>query len=197
MTRQMWRVRRAAVAALLISVVLLQGSALASAAAEPEPEVEAALATPDAALALALAPSASAPVAALNPFEAELIRQTNADRAKHGLAPLSVDTSLLDLARQRAAAQRVGLPLNHYTADGALAFQQLLDDSHAPYQLAGENLARSAEIYDGVIQRIEEALMASPGHRKNILEPGFNTLTVGVALDPSGAITLAEIFRQV
>ncbi len=195
MTRQMWRVRRAAVAAFLISVVLLQGSALASAAAEPEPEVEAALATPDA--TLALAPSGSAPAAALNPFEAELIRQTNADRAKRGLAPLSVDTSLLDLARQRAAAQRVGLPLNHYTADGALAFQQLLDDSHAPYQLAGENLARSAEIYDGVIQRIEESLMASPGHRKNILEPGFNTLTVGVALDPSGAITLAEIFRQV
>ena len=195
MTRQMWRVRRAAVAALLISVVLLQGSALTSAAAEPEPEVEAALATPDA--ALALAPSASAPAAALNPFEAELIRQTNADRAKHGLAPLSVDTSLLDLARQRAAAQRVGQPLNHYTADGALAFQQLLDDSQAPYQLAGENLARSAEIYDGVIQRIEESLMASPGHRKNILEPGFNTVTIGVALDPSGAITLAEIFRQV
>ena len=39
------------------------------------------------------------------------------------------------------------------------------------------------------------ALMNSPLHRKNILEPTFNLLSIGVAVDPAGRIMFAEIFR--
>jgi uncharacterized protein YkwD len=128
--------------------------------------------------------------------EQALVDLTNADRVANGLEPLEVDPDTLDIARQRAESQ-LGVPsLSHYDANGELAFARLLGDANLGYQLAGENLARASFTDATVVQRIEEALMHSPLHRKNILERTFKRVAIGAATDSSGQITFAEVYRD-
>jgi uncharacterized protein YkwD len=128
--------------------------------------------------------------------EQSLFELTNADRVANGLDPLADDPAMLDVARQRAASQLGTAALTHYDSDGSLTFVHLLASAQIGYQLAGENLARASTFDATVTERIEQALMRSPTHRKNILEKQFGRVAIGVATDPSGQITFAEIYRN-
>jgi uncharacterized protein YkwD len=132
----------------------------------------------------------------LLPAEQALLELTNADRVANGLEPLDFDPETLAIARQRAASQLTTPTLTHYDANGELAFVNLLADAEITYQLAGENLARASADDATVSQRVEQALMKSPTHRKNILERGFRRVAIGVATDSSGQITFAEVYRS-
>lgn len=127
--------------------------------------------------------------------EQALLELTNADRDANGLEPLEFDPETLLIARQRAAAQLSQNPLSHYDAEGQLVFVQLLDDAVLTYGLAGENLARGSAGGEDITARIEQALMTSPTHRKNILETRYRRASIGAATDASGRIAFAEIFR--
>jgi uncharacterized protein YkwD len=128
--------------------------------------------------------------------EQALLALTNADRAANGLGPLEFDPDTLQIARERAANQ-IDLPsLSHYNANGDLAFVKMLASAQVTYELAGENLARAYDNDPAVTQRVENALMASPTHRKNILEHTFNRVAIGAATDGSGQITFAEVYRN-
>ena len=48
---------------------------------------------------------------------------------------------------------------------------------------------------DATIEDIEQALMQSPTHRHNILEPTFDRMAVGMAEGPNGQVAFVEIFR--
>ena len=128
--------------------------------------------------------------------EQALIDLANADREANGLATLQFDADTLNIARQRAEGQ-LGTPaLSHYDEGGQLVFAQLLSQANLPYGLAGENLAR-ASVFDGdIAARVEQALMQSPTHRKNILEPRFKRVAIGVATDSNGEISFTEVYRD-
>jgi uncharacterized protein YkwD len=135
-------------------------------------------------------------IATLISAEQALLALTNVDRAANGLGPLDFDPDTLVIARARATSQ-IDIPaLSHYNADGGLAFVKLLADAKVPYQLAGENLARAYDNDAAVTQRVEQALMGSPTHRKNILEQSFTRVAIGAATDGSGQITFAEVYRN-
>jgi uncharacterized protein YkwD len=122
---------------------------------------------------------------------------TNADRTNNGLPALMFDPSTLRVARARAAAQIPDGPLSHYNSLGELAFIGLLADAGAQYTLAGENLARASSQDAGIVSRLDQALMNSPTHRANILEPSFNMVAIGAATGPDGnRLAFAEIFRS-
>ena len=125
--------------------------------------------------------------------ETTFLELVNTDRAAHGVEPLEFDPSLLGIARIRAAAQRGG-PLSHVDAVGQLAFVSLLSDWQVPYSLAGENLARHSRNSTAVAAELERALMNSPAHRANILEPSFRTIAIGEAPEGAG-VAFAQIFR--
>ena len=128
-------------------------------------------------------------------LEGALLKLTNADRITNGLAPLDLDFDLVQIARTRAAAQLTETSLTHYNATGDLEFVRLLAESGLDYLLAGENLARFTGLDPSVPERVEQALMRSPTHRQNILEPTFNRMAVGAATDSSGHVVFAQIFR--
>jgi uncharacterized protein YkwD len=128
--------------------------------------------------------------------EQVLLDLTNADRVANGLEPLEFDPETLLIARQRAAAQLGAAPLSHYDADGELAFVRMLANAQVTYELAGENLARASGDDPGTTQRVEQALMKSPTHRKNILEKTFRRVAIGAATGPQGQITFAEVYRN-
>ena len=72
---------------------------------------------------------------------------------------------------------------------------QVLRDQGVPYRVAGENLAYNYYGADETAARAEVALMNSPAHRANILEPSYDHLAIGAAEDASGRIVYAEIYR--
>jgi uncharacterized protein YkwD len=129
------------------------------------------------------------------PQEKALLDLTNSDRSQNGLGPLTYDPISLQVARVRAAAQIPDGPLSHYNSLGDLAFVGMLADAGVAYTLAGENLARATAQDTSTVTRLNEALMNSPLHRANILEPTFNRLAIGAATGPDGRIAFAEIFR--
>jgi uncharacterized protein YkwD len=129
--------------------------------------------------------------------EVALLAMTNSARATNGLAPVTFDQTMLRVARARAAAQIPDGPLSHYNTLGDLAFVGLLAEAGVEYTLAGENLARAAPADATVVGHLNDALMNSPTHRANILEPSFNRLAIGEAAPSIQRVAFAEIFRSV
>lgn len=140
----------------------------------------------------AMAASGQAAVAAL---ELELFDLTNRSRLANGLPSMQPDGPLLNVARARAADQSPTAALSHYDARGQIVFSRLIDGLGLRYNLAGENLARVPAPAATAAERAEHALMESPGHRANILEPVFDRLAVGAVTDAEGRIVFAQIFR--
>ena len=128
--------------------------------------------------------------------EQALIDLTNADRVSNGLDPVQFDPDTLAIARERAGSQLGAQPLSHYDANGKLIFAYMLSDANVPYAIAGENLARSTAEDTNLPQRVEQALMQSPPHRKNILERVFKRVAIGAAIAETGQIAFAEVYRD-
>jgi uncharacterized protein YkwD len=131
----------------------------------------------------------------MTPMEQALLALTNVDRGTNAVAPLQFDPELLAIARERAAEQMSMSDLTHTDAQGQLVFQELVDRQGLAYRLIGENLAKVPGLDAGVAARAEVALMNSPTHRANILEPIFDRVAIGSVVDSSGNTLFAEIYR--
>jgi uncharacterized protein YkwD len=124
-----------------------------------------------------------------------LFALTNDDRRQAGLAPVVFDYELLGVARARGAAQTEQPTLTHFDPTGRIAFLDMIKELDVAYVRAGENLASVPAPPANAAARAEKALMESPLHRANILQPEFNHLAIGRVVTPSGRIVFAEIFR--
>ena len=93
-------------------------------------------------------------------FERRVIELTNAERQKRGLGILTVNGHLLDNCRRWA---------------GNMANRHSM--YHSNMDFGGENVAWNQANAEEVVT----AWMNSPGHRANILRPGFKSIGVGMA----------------
>ena len=136
-------------------------------------------------------------VAQLIASEQALLDLTNADRVANGLPALEFDPdTLADRPPARGQPARTADP-------DPLRRQRQPGLRRSCWPTRGSTTAWRAKTwparpYDdaGVTQRVEDALMQSPKHRKNILEPTFNRVSIGAATDASGQITFAEVYRN-
>jgi uncharacterized protein YkwD len=112
-----------------------------------------------------------------------LLDLMNGARADAGLPPLARDASLEEVAIARARNLITNGYFDHYAPDGESAFSELAARG-IRYRLAGENLARNNYVDAKTVEAAFDGLMASEGHRANILEPRF--ANVGVATVQSG-----------
>ena len=103
----------------------------------------------------------------------------NDARASMGLPSLIRDSRLDAVARTRAEDLARRNYFAHVGPDGASAFTEL-QARGIVYRLAGENLARNNFPADRTVAVAFEGLMASAGHRANILEPAFRYVGVAV-----------------
>jgi uncharacterized protein YkwD len=55
----------------------------------------------------------------------------------------------------------------------------------------GENVAHNLDV-----THAHRAQWASPSHRENLLQPRFDRIGIGVALDPDGSIWVCEVFAD-
>ena len=103
----------------------------------------------------------------------------NAQRARHELAPLT-ENPLLDRA---AELHSVDMAKRHFfehrNPDGEQPAARIVHQGYPPI-LVGENLGWG-ETAKSTPATIVSLWMASPGHRANILEPGYREIGIGVA----------------
>ena len=104
---------------------------------------------------------------------------TNAERQKAGLKPLQTDAKLMNSARQKSADMASKGYFSHTSPTYGSPFDQMKANG-VTYKSAAENIAmgqRSAE-------EVVKGWMESPGHRQNILTPGYTH--IGIGYDKNG-----------
>jgi hypothetical protein len=112
-----------------------------------------------------------------NAFVAEI----NALRAAHGVQPLRVYGELVGVARGWA---------DHMAADGAISHNgNLSGQVSAPWLKLGENVGTGP-----TVDALMKAFIASPGHYKNLVDPSFNYIGVGVTFGPDGTMFTTHDF---
>ena len=106
--------------------------------------------------------------------EQEILRLVNLERARAGLGSLRLDPSLQKAARTHSRIMADAKQLSHEFG-AELRFDRRLALAGAAFDTSGENVAFN-QTADGA----HRGLMASPPHRKNILNPEFNAVGIGV-----------------
>jgi hypothetical protein len=140
-------------------------------------------------------PAVLADVDASARLERIIIQQTNAERARYGLPPLQFDPCLTAAARQESNDMSTWHFFSH---DSPLPGRETLGQrgAQAGFQDAelGENLAQYLGFNTAAAaQRVVHDWMNSPGHRANILYPGFSGVGVGLTRD-GGRLLITQLF---
>ena len=102
-----------------------------------------------------------------------VLNLVNAERAKEGLAPLTLNPTATAAAQLRA--EELVTLFSHTRPDGTTCFTAL-NQAGVAYRTAGENIAAGQSTPEWVM----ESWMNSSGHRANILNAQFTQLGVGI-----------------
>lgn len=122
-------------------------------------------------------------------FIQEVVNLVNEERAKEGLAPLTIDTKVQAAAQVRA--KECEQLFSHTRPDGS-SFATALKEQNVSYRSAGENIAWGQRSPEAVM----EAWMNSSGHRANIMNPNFTTIGVGYYENANGTDYWCQLFTR-
>lgn len=123
-----------------------------------------------------------------------ILHLTNESRTDAGVSPLSINPALAAAAELKANDMVAKDYFSHYTPEGNPPWI-FIDETKYPYSVAGENLAMNFTSANTV----HSAFLASPSHKRNILDPRFNEVGFAVARgEINGAETqvLVEFFGK-
>lgn len=118
--------------------------------------------------------------------EALMLELINQERVKAGLKSLKIHPELTETARLKGQDMVNNNYFSHYSPVYGSPFQ-MMTSAGIRYSYAGENLAGAP-----TVERAHQALMNSPGHRANILNPNFTHIGIGVV----ESRTFGKIFVQ-
>ena len=105
--------------------------------------------------------------------EAAMLALVNEERSAAGLSVLVPDAELSAVARLHGIEMFKEGYFSHQSPTTGSPFDRL--DAHGiHYLMAGENLALAPHV-----EQAHDGLMNSPGHRANILEPGYRRVGIG------------------
>jgi hypothetical protein len=114
--------------------------------------------------------------------EASFVARINSLRAGKGLPGLKVDAGLTSKARGWAQTM----------ADRNLIWHSVLSDGNtADWQRLGENVGQG-----GSVAGLDLAFVNSPLHYKNLVDPTFGSIGLGVVRSADGVIFVAEEFME-
>ena len=107
-------------------------------------------------------------------YEQEVLELTNAERAKQGLAPLTLDTELSKVARIKSEDMQKNNYFSHTSPTYGSPFE-MMKQFGISYRAAAENIAMGQRTPEEVVN----AWMNSDGHRKNILSSSYTHIGIG------------------
>lgn len=138
-------------------------------------------------------PAPSCPSASMSGFALALFNAVNNERTQQGLPALATHGCVVYVAQLRSDDMASRGYFSHTSPEGETAFS-LLDRYGVPHGWAGENLARNNYPDDQTVAVAIRDLMASEGHRANILSGNYTHLGVAVAFDGAGMKYFTMIF---
>jgi uncharacterized protein YkwD len=127
-----------------------------------------------------------APQPSVGDLEAQMLSLLNAEREAAGVAPLQDQPWAHSIAREHsqemAGAGNIWHNMTGYMDQG----HQMLGATYL-----GENVSM-----DKSLEANDARLFASPGHHQNIVDPRFNYVGIGIALDANDWVYVTEDFSQ-
>ncbi|MFD9980787.1 CAP domain-containing protein [Streptomyces massasporeus] len=120
---------------------------------------------------------------------AAVIDLTNRERTRYGLPPLSADPSLTTAAQAHSADMVARAFYAHTAPDGSRPWDRAAAAGSTRRSI-GENIACGQRSPADVV----EGWMNSPGHRANILKPGFTHIGVGFAGGGRAGLYWTQLF---
>lgn len=122
--------------------------------------------------------------------EQTMLMLVNEERSAAGLSVLVLDAELSAVARLHAIEMFEEGYFSHESPTTGSPFDRL-DARGISYQLAGENLALAPGV-----EQAHEGLMKSPGHRANILEPGYRRVGIGAVESETHGTMYVQVFAN-
>ncbi len=110
----------------------------------------------------------------LTDAEQEMLKLINTARAQNNVAPLKIDMEVTNVARIKSQDMIDNNYFSHYSPTYGSPFD-MMKNFGIDYVQAGENIAGNQNV-----QNAHNGLMNSPGHRKNILNPDFTHIGIGI-----------------
>ncbi|HZZ73306.1 MAG TPA: CAP domain-containing protein [Pirellulales bacterium] len=112
------------------------------------------------------------PAIDLYPVETQILKQTNAERARYGLPALTLDQGLLSGARTHAAWMASSSNFSH----------------------SNMNVAENIAMGQGTAAEAMRDWMNSPGHRANILNASYTRVGIAAYVGAGGTIYWCQQF---
>ncbi|MEU5175170.1 CAP domain-containing protein [Streptomyces sp. DSM 40868] len=122
------------------------------------------------------APATPATAAPASGVTAEILRLVNAERNKVGCQPLTLNPELTKAAQDHSADMAAHQNMSHTGSDGSDPGLRITRAGYT-WSSYGENVAYGYT----TAEQVMAGWMASPGHRANILNCGFQEIGVGLA----------------
>jgi len=127
----------------------------------------------------------AAGISYLPELERRVFRLTNEVRRKEGLPSLDWERSLNTVARAHSVDMLMKGYFSHVSPEGKSPHDRLLSGYQFPLSMTGENIwgGTGHDSRETVLlaRIIVDSWMSSPGHRRNLLNPDFTDIGVGVA----------------
>ena len=111
-------------------------------------------------------------------FEQKVLELTNAERAKQGLSPLTLDTELSKVARIKSQDMKDNNYFSHTSPTYGSPFD-MMQKYGISYSYAAENIAQGQTTPEEVVK----AWMNSQGHRENIMNANYTHIGIGYVAD--------------
>lgn len=122
--------------------------------------------------------------------EQKMVELVNEERAKVGAKALRVDPKIIPVARAHSKDMFERSYFAHMSPEGHdVAYR--LEQGNVAYTIAGENLAYAPDV-----QTAHSGLMNSEGHKKNILEPRFGRIGIGVIDAGAYGMMFTQVFAD-
>lgn len=135
------------------------------------------------------APASQSEINADQQYADEVVRLVNVERKGSGRRELVVDPRLTQAANIRA--QEISILFEHVRPDGSSSFT-VVEEMGIRYFAVGENIAYNHKSPEAVMK----AWMNSPGHKRNILDPDYNSIGVGVTT-VNGSKYAVQLFAKI
>lgn len=123
-------------------------------------------------------------------MEAKMLVLVNEERQKSGWKPLKTDSQMRVIAREHSKDMFVRGYFAHETPEGLSPFDRM-KKADIRFMVAGENLALGQ-----TLSICHRGLMNSPGHRKNILNPLFGRVGIGIVDGGIYGLMITQDFRN-
>jgi uncharacterized protein YkwD len=121
-------------------------------------------------------------------LERAMLELVNAERSKAGVQPFTVDVRIIPVVRAYSKDMFLRRYFSHISPEG-LSPADRLEKAGIHFLAAGENIAYAPDLSAAHI-----GLMNSPGHRRNILDPAFRHIGIGIIATDNYGIMVTQNF---